>query len=250
MNRLLLLLITCCISLHSSSQSKQQKEEFYLWSNDWKSVTKPEDAAYLGSLVKQDSLWNLCTYRLMGPMMADERYVDKECTELSGVQKYFHKSGYIDSAGEIKNKRLEGEWTYYNDTGRAITKKIYSGGRLVSVEDLLKERDTADDVALLNDDETESSFRGGLHAWQRFLLKNLQYPDRALKGNVMGTVEVVFIVDTDGNVRNPEIYRSVEYSLDRASLSLIKKSPAWQPAVQKGRVVKSFKKQPIAYRFE
>ncbi len=44
------------------------------------------------------------------------------------------------------------------------------------------------------------------------------------------------------------LYRSVEYSIDHEALRIIFISPDWTPAVQNGRNVKTYKKQPIIFR--
>jgi protein TonB len=63
-------------------------------------------------------------------------------------------------------------------------------------------------------------------------------------------VVIQFIVDKEGHVVSPEISQSVEYSIDQEALRLIKKSPFWQPAMLDGKIVKSYKKQPITFRLE
>jgi hypothetical protein len=55
-------------------------------------------------------------------------------------------------------------------------------------------------------------------------------------------------VNTEGVLEDIEIYKSVEFSLDEESVRMIVKSPRWTPAVQYGKKVKSYKRQPIVYR--
>jgi TonB family protein len=248
MFRLLLTLSVVFSSPLLFAQSDQE-ELYFLWNKEWKPVAKARDAAYLASLKKNDSVWCLSTYNFVGPMISEERFLDRDCKKMHGIQRYFHKSGYVDSAGAVYNDRREGEWTFFNDTGRALMKKVFSNGLLVSTKNLLEEVPQID-TAAYEKVEKESEFPGGLSAWQKYLLNNLEYPERALKAKVMGTVEVVFIVDKEGRVTSPEIFRSVEYSLDKVTIVLMQKSPAWIPATQDGRIVKSFKKQPIVYRFQ
>jgi hypothetical protein len=54
---------------------------------------------------------------------------------------------------------------------------------------------------------------------------------------------------TEGEVEDPEIFQSVEFSLDEAALALISASPRWNPASRDGVHVKSYKIQPLAYFF-
>ncbi|HEX3080492.1 MAG TPA: TonB family protein, partial [Puia sp.] len=73
---------------------------------------------------------------------------------------------------------------------------------------------------------------------------------RAMNGNVQGQVRVNFVVDKAGNVVDPYISLSVEYSLDEEALRIIKESGKWDPAFQNAHNVKSYKRQPINFRLQ
>jgi protein TonB len=128
---------------------------------------------------------------------------------------------------------------------RVTIKYIYRDDSLVSV--LYPQKQKKDTIALYGD-ERESEFPGGGQAWLKYLTKNLQYPERAMNSNIEGDVRVVFIIDKQGNVADPYIAHSVEYSLDEEALRIIKESGKWSPAFQNGKIVKSYKAQPIRFR--
>lgn len=97
--------------------------------------------------------------------------------------------------------------------------------------------------------EIESSYPGGAAAWTRYLLKTLRYPQEAQDNEIQGTVVVQFIVDKAGMVSSVEAISGPSELRDEA-VRVIKKSGQWTPAVQNGRQVKSYKKQPIVFRLE
>jgi periplasmic protein TonB len=97
--------------------------------------------------------------------------------------------------------------------------------------------------------EIESDYPGGASAWQRYLNKSLKYPQEAIDQEIQGTVIVQFIVDKAGNVSDVEAISGANELRDEA-VRVIKKSGQWTPAVQNGRQVKSYKKQPITFRLE
>lgn len=97
--------------------------------------------------------------------------------------------------------------------------------------------------------EIESEFPGGTSAWMRYLNKSLRYPQDAIDNEIQGTVVVQFIVDKEGNVSDVEAVSGAPELRDEA-VRVIKKSGKWTPAVQNGRQVKSYKKQPIVFRLE
>ncbi len=67
---------------------------------------------------------------------------------------------------------------------------------------------------------------------------------------IQGQVQILFIVDENGVVHDPYIQKSVEYSLDQASLKLIKDSGKWNPGVKDSVNVKTYKVQPINFKLE
>jgi len=95
--------------------------------------------------------------------------------------------------------------------------------------------------------EVESEFPGGLEGWRNFLQKNLRYPSYAVRNRIEGTVILQFIVCTDGTVCDIEAVSGPE-ELREAAVKALKKTPNWIPAMQDGKNVKSYKKQPIVYR--
>lgn len=97
--------------------------------------------------------------------------------------------------------------------------------------------------------EIESDYPGGTSAWARYLNKSLRYPQEAIDNAIQGTVVVQFIVDKEGNVSDVEAVSGPNELRDEA-VRVIKKSGKWTPAIQNGRQVKSYKKQPIVFRLE
>lgn len=97
--------------------------------------------------------------------------------------------------------------------------------------------------------EIESSYPGGQPAWSRFLNKNLSnnYPQVAIDNEIEGTVMIQFIVDSLGNVSHVEAIDGPEELRDVA-IRMVRKSGQWIPAIQSGRKVKSYKRQPIVFK--
>jgi len=95
--------------------------------------------------------------------------------------------------------------------------------------------------------EIESQYPGGVPAWGAFLYRNLVYPQQAIDDGKQGTVYVQFIVDTEGNVSDVTAVSGPE-ELRAAAVGVIRKSGKWTPAIQNGRKVKSYKKQPITFK--
>lgn len=95
--------------------------------------------------------------------------------------------------------------------------------------------------------EIESEYPGGKEAWATFLNRHLQYPQDAIDIEVQGTVIIEFVVDKEGNVSNI-VPVSGPQELQKAAVAVIKQSGQWKPAIQNGRNVNSYKRQPITFK--
>lgn len=94
--------------------------------------------------------------------------------------------------------------------------------------------------------EIEPFYPAGPQAWMRFLIKNFHAPGEAgdQAGGTTATVKVQFIVDNEGNVSDVHAISGPEV-LRKEAERVIKKSGRWEPAIQNGRKVNSYKCQPI-----
>lgn len=251
MKYILTLVLICSFTMISYSQSG--KEEFYYFTATNKPTSRIDSTATFTKIYSLgDGRWQWENYNLIGPMISSEQYDDHDGTKPNGQFTFYRPNGYIDSTGSVVNGLLEGEWNFCNDTGRVIFQKKYARGVLIQQRDLLKEEKDAQLVSssVLEKVEIESEFPGGIAAWTKYLLKNLKYPERAYNGNIMGDVVVQFVVNTEGKTESVQIFRSVEYSLDEEAKRILMNSPLWKPASQDGKLVKSYKRQPIRFRLQ
>ena len=99
--------------------------------------------------------------------------------------------------------------------------------------------------------EIESEYPGGRPAWERYLNKNFRYPEDAINNEIQGVVMVQFIVDKEGNVSDVQALSGpAQGGLQEEAVRVIRKSGTWNPAIQNGRKVKSYKKQPVIFKLE
>jgi len=94
------------------------------------------------------------------------------------------------------------------------------------------------------------SFPGGQDACTKFILKNIRYPEEALKNGIKGTVFVTFIVKTDGTVTDVKIMRGIGGGCDEESLRVVSMMPKWIPGSIKGKPVNVAFVLPIKYTRE
>jgi protein TonB len=226
----------------------QQKESFYVFDADWK-PTKIDSAHFLLRVHQvNDTCWQWDYYNFTGPLVKSERYLDKDGHALNGFCIYYNRNGWLDSTSMYLRGKKNGDcWKFRGDSFKIVMKYVYRDDALVETIDITKQKK---DSGITYKDEKESEFPGGAGQWLRYLNKNLKYPDRAISANKDGDVSVVFTVDTEGQILDPYIARSVEYSLDEESLRIIKRSGKWTPGFQNGKYVKTYKIQPVNFRLQ
>jgi protein TonB len=121
-----------------------------------------------------------------------------------------------------------------------------SNGLVAGVVDQPKKSDGDDRFIPI---EKEAEFPGGKDAWARFLNKTLRYPDEALNIGIDGMVIVQFVVDVDGSISDVQVVSGPEKGgLREEAVRVIKKSGKWVPALQNGRSVKAYRRQPVVFK--
>lgn len=89
---------------------------------------------------------------------------------------------------------------------------------------------------------------------RQFLIKwvypYLKYPAEAVKDGIQGTVQVSFVIDKEGKVRDVEVVKSVDPRLDAEAVKVISVSPKWRPARVNGQKVSSSMTLPVEFRLE
>lgn len=98
--------------------------------------------------------------------------------------------------------------------------------------------------------EIEASFKGGESAWRKYLERNLNPNAPVDNGAPEGTytVYVQFVVSKDGSISDVRALTNHGYGMEAEAIKVIKKGPAWVPAVQNGRSVNAYRKQPITFQ--
>ncbi len=93
-------------------------------------------------------------------------------------------------------------------------------------------------------------FPGGDPALMRYLSSNIHYPTVAAENGVQGRVVVGFVVERDGSITDVNVLRSVDPSLDREAMRVVKSMPRWQPGKQNGSAVRVKYQVPVSFRLQ
>ncbi|WP_162618673.1 energy transducer TonB [Pedobacter yulinensis] len=86
-------------------------------------------------------------------------------------------------------------------------------------------------------------FVGGQPAWEKYIQRNLQYPQE----EVTGKVQLSFVVEKDGSVSQVQVLKSLNAACDAEAIRVISKSPKWIPGVNNGLPVRVRYTMAIAF---
>lgn len=114
---------------------------------------------------------------------------------------------------------------------------------------VIEEKKEDDENKVFEKVEVEASFPGGEREWKKYLERNLDANVPVDNGAPEGTYTVIvqFIVDKEGNISDVKALTSRGYGMEEEAMKIIKKGPKWKPAIQNGRNVKAYRKQPITF---
>lgn len=98
------------------------------------------------------------------------------------------------------------------------------------------EEEVADEIFTIVEEMAE--FQGGAGAFAKYLQKNVVYPSQARRMGVEGKVFVQFVVGKDGSLSDIKVLKGLGAGCDEEAIRVMKKSPAWKVAKQRGRPVR------------
>jgi protein TonB len=98
--------------------------------------------------------------------------------------------------------------------------------------------------------EQMPSFPGGPSALMQYLSSNIKYPVVAEENGVQGRVVCTFVVERDGSITDVRVIKSVDPSLDKEAVRVVKSMPRWIPGKQNGSAVRVKYTVPVTFRLQ
>lgn len=97
--------------------------------------------------------------------------------------------------------------------------------------------------------EIDASYPGGDEAWRDFLGQNLKASIPVKNGAPIGryNVFIQFVVSKNGDITDIKSLTRHGYGMEEEVIRIIKKTGKWNPAIQDGRAVNAYRKQPVTF---
>lgn len=113
------------------------------------------------------------------------------------------------------------------DKQTRLEKNCNQSSQTINMEDSLPLSTTSFNTRKDHSEQVSFPYKGGHKALNEFLVKNIHYPESALKNGIEGTVIVRFTINDDGTVSDVEVKRSVDPSLDKEAVRVISMTNQW-----------------------
>jgi TonB family C-terminal domain len=84
--------------------------------------------------------------------------------------------------------------------------------------------------------------------FMKWIAENIKYPPVAAENGIQGRVHCQFIVNADGSVSDVTILRSIDPSLDREAVRVLRSMPRWKPGKQQHKAVRVKLSVPVNFR--
>lgn len=98
--------------------------------------------------------------------------------------------------------------------------------------------------------EVMPQFPGGQIAMLQYLMKNIKYPEQAMKEGIQGRVTVRFIVEKDGSISDVKPVLSVHPLLNKEAVRVVKSMPKWSPGKHNGKPVRVRFNLPVMFKLK
>jgi hypothetical protein len=218
---------------------------YFLLSNPWNTI-KDAQGKYVRKAIQTDSGWLALDYNPSNILVCRSYYTDTNFKTKLHCHQYFNETaGYLEQTRCYERGSLNGPNVLFNAKGDTLTLNQFVNNTLVSTKEYGGNEETAKVFQLV---EVEAEFKreGGWAAFlSRHLNSNVPIKRKAPAGTYL--VVVQFIVDKDGSITQVTPLTQFGYGMEEEVMRVVQKSPKWRPAMQNGKPVKAYRKQPITF---
>ena len=124
------------------------------------------------------------------------------------------------------------------------------GEVLKAKEVIADEKPKEEETKVFDVVEQMPEFPGGQGALLKWISDHIKYPAVAEENGIQGRVVCTFVVERDGSVTDVQVARSIDPSLDKEAVRVLKQMPRWNPGKQNGSSVRVKYTVPVTFRLQ
>ena len=195
-------------------------------------------------------------YKSFKPNTSDFVVAPNNTDSIADVQETFVEDAVIEEVQDtIASDNIVEDLIVSEDFQYSDATTEYDAVTVASAEEITREQEMQPQQSETSNKVYETaermpSFPGGAEALFRFLNSNMRYPEVAEENGVQGRVLVTFIVERDGAISDVKVAKSVDPSLDKEAVRIIKSMPRWNPGTQDGKPVRVKYTVPVTFKLQ
>lgn len=166
-------------------------------------------------------------------------------SSVNNINKCYYKLNFVVEYSEEEMSKLENFYVKVRNSSCDNTGKTISSDKDYLRSNKLEQM-YENNIPNLN--EKIAEFPGGSGAMMQYISRNIKYPVVAAENGIQGNVIIQFYVEKDGSITNPTVSKSVDPSLDKEALRMVRSMPKWNPAQKNGEAVRSQQTITIPFR--
>jgi len=216
-------------------------------------ISKKEQARYIETIVRKDSLWLVRRYFANGKIFRLGKFKHKAKKQPIGEfleyysnghlkKKFFYNdkslksnwiknwfyTGKLSHSGNYRNGKREGIWKFYHSNGNMASKLYYKNEHIVKSV-IYDEQGAEIKVSLIR--FKKATFIGGLKEFK----KKIQILVNSLGFKIKGKIHVNFIINGSGEISNIAIEEQIAEKYKKEIISYFQKIKGWSPAIHMNR---------------
>ena len=126
--------------------------------------------------------------------------------------------------------------------------QITSSSTSNSIKPAAEAEEIVDDSKVYDVVEQMPSFPGGQQNLINYYSSHINYPAAALENGIQGRVICSFVVEKNGSIGDVKVVKSVDPSLDKEAVRVIRNMPKWNAGKQNGLPVRVKFTVPVTFR--
>ena len=131
------------------------------------------------------------------------------------------------------------------------TEKIKDEGDVLIIKDTIdNKKPKEENVKIFDIVEQMPEFPGGQAALLKWTANNIRYPTIAEENGIQGVVVCTFVIERDGSITDVQVARSIDPSLDKEAMRVLRKMPKWKPGMMKGLPVRVLYTVPVTFKLQ
>lgn len=262
---LILLLLACNASA---------RPDTIYYNKNWKPCAKKKAAYFRPMPVVADGHYKITDYYISGRVQMEGYYMLNDAALQAysvedefrdGYFKYYLANGNMEEEGAYKAGKKEGKWKAYDAaSGKLSSEASYKNGVIHGECKSFYPNGKMELYAILEDNTIKSAIGfdstgteiGKLEDMlpkptvnlAEYFATHLHYPPDARANNIEGVVEVSFVVDEEGKIRQTKVDKGIGGGCDQEALRVVRAMPRWTPAKHDGKPVKVWYTQRVTFR--